>query len=107
MHSLLLRALEYAAGDGSTSIAIGGRNLDRTVEGGAGLHVVNDGTLVIAASEPYELGLYSLGGERLFQARGRGGEVHRPGALREPGVYIVRVTAPSGTHALRILVPRP
>lgn len=108
MYSLLLRALEYAAGHSPTSIALNGRNVGRTAdEGGAGLYIVNDGTLTLSATEPYVLGVYSLGGERLFQARGRGGDIHRPGALRDPGVYIVRVTAPSGTWARRILVPRP
>lgn len=101
MHSLLLRGLEYAAGYEPVSVRMNGRDL----AAGRGLPIVRNGELAVEAAGPWAVTVHSLAGARLFHARGEGTGRFRPEALREPGVYLVRVAAASGVHVRRVLVP--
>ncbi len=101
MHSLLLRALEYAAGYSTASIGTAGRDP-------AGSAVAfRHGRLVVAAAEPYALEVRALNGEKIFSARGEGGrrETFHVEALRNPGVYVLRLAHSGGSFSHKIVVP--
>jgi len=104
---LVLRALEYLAGYAPTSIFINDRNIGTS----RGPAILRNGALVIRSAEPYELGVFTVEGRKVFTARTLNhegeetNESFHPEALRKPGVYIVRVSSRSGTFTRSVFVP--
>jgi hypothetical protein len=90
--SLTLRALEWVAGYQPTSIKLNGEGLYHNSEKVKGVrHYRRGEDLRVESEGPYRLEIRDMRGRLLFRAAGRGSETHRPAALRQPGMYVVKV----------------
>ena len=105
--SMMLRALEYLAGYQTTSIRLNGDGMYDNTEKVKGLRFIRDGRLKVDSDAPFRLELRSLQGRLLFTGNGRGGRDQAsfsPPALRQAGMYIVKVASKKGSYSQRVMV---
>jgi hypothetical protein len=88
MHSLLLRALEYAAGHASTSVGPEAR-----MQAGNPI-AFRPGEITVAVGGPFALDVRGLDGTALFSAKGAGTGPETFRAPENPGLYVIRVMRP-------------
>jgi hypothetical protein len=96
---LLLRALEYTAGDcplpipipeaPEASPAIGYRAAGRA--------------LIVDGDGPHRLTLFSPEGKALSTLEGKHRATYRPEALAKPGLYLIRIETPAGTRVRKVM----
>jgi hypothetical protein len=101
--SMTLRALEYLAGYTTTSIYLNGRGVYSHQKGNVQLIRRGEG-LKVEAEGPYRVEVRTLQGRVLHRAAGKGNATFRPEALRKSGMYVVRISTPSGQYSQRIMV---
>jgi hypothetical protein len=99
--NMILRALEYVAGESTVSIVVNNRNIGVST----GPDIVRNGELAMYSAEPYTLAVYSPQGKLLFHTRGNGSQTFRPEALKKSGIYALQVASRSGNFSQKVLVP--
>ncbi len=99
--SNILRALEYTAGYQTTPILAHGANM-RTWKDFS--YVTDSRELQVNLPGRYTLSIQSPSGKKLYSVEGRGSMYFRPQAIRNPGLYIVKLVSASKRLTQRIMV---
>jgi type 1 glutamine amidotransferase len=103
--SMMLRALEYLAGyQPAASIRLNGNGMYHNNDKVKGLRFIRDGRLHVESETPFRVELRSMQGRLLFSAPGRGRASYDPPALKQPGMYVVKVASKKGSYSQRVMV---
>jgi hypothetical protein len=102
--SLVLRGLEYLAGYQTTAIRLNGNGMYHNNERVKGIQFIRNGHLKVESDAPFRLELRSMQGRLLYSASGRGKGSFTPPALKQNGMYVVKVSSKSGSYSQRVMV---
>jgi hypothetical protein len=102
--SLMLRALEYLAGYQSTAIRLNGAGMYHNTEKVKGIQFIRNGQLKVESDAPFRLELRSMQGRLLYSASGRNSGLFNPPALKQNGMYVVKVSSKKGSYSQRVMV---
>lgn len=101
--SILLRALEYTAGEAAPSVLRSdGRPMPASERAP---FLLAGGRLTVDLPGAYSLSILSPLGKPLYRVRAEGRRTFAPRPLSRPGLYLIRVDAPASRYVRRVLVP--
>ncbi|MDB5048447.1 MAG: domain containing protein [Fibrobacteres bacterium] len=99
-HSLILRAMEYAAGY-QDPVSMGGAAIKRE----DGVSFVSSSRRVdVDVRGAFTLSIWSASGEKLYAAAGAGKQSLAPDPLAKAGLYFVRLESESGSFRQRVMI---
>jgi hypothetical protein len=99
-HSLILRAMEYAAGY-REPVSLGGAPLKKE----DGFCFASSSRRVdVDVSGAFTLSVWSPSGEKLYAAAASGRQSFSPAPLAKAGLYFVRLDAEAGSFSRRVMI---
>jgi hypothetical protein len=102
-HSLILRALEYAAGY-RDPLSMGGSPMTGAASGARlPAFATSSRRIDVDAEGPFRLTLRSVRGETLYSVSGAGRQAFAPGALAQAGLYLVTLESRAGAVSRTVM----